>query len=220
MRQKMARSKVVLSRDSAGPAGRSDRFSATLSRVCREDASARCGSEGDTASGFPVCSIRPRRPHRRSTRRSPGLVPPGPIGSGWAVAMVGNSIPMGFVLVRFLLSLAFVFATYNPTGYSLFHWITDAGASVLSLKAVVGLALLMMYYAIFRVVFAAFRLSGLIVAGLAAVLVVSELASIVVPRRSHPFWHFNVLLSQYIIRRASPTTAFKESTPAPISVIQ
>jgi hypothetical protein len=57
----------------------------------------------------------------------------------------------------------------------------------------------MIYYAIFRVVFAAFRRSGLVVAGLAAVLFVSELASIVVPRRSQPFWHFNILLSQYII---------------------
>ena len=43
------------------------------------------------------------------------------------------------------------------------------------------------------------RFAGLIVAGLAAVLFVSELASIVVPRRSQPFWHFNILLSQYII---------------------
>src|SRR5712691_3199389 len=106
---------------------------------------------------------------------------------------------MGFVLVRLLLSLAFVFATYNPTGYSFFHWITDVGEGVLSLKAVVGLALAMTYYAIFRVVFAAFRRSGLIVAGLVAVLFASALASIVVPKRSQPFWHFNIELSQYII---------------------
>jgi hypothetical protein len=131
----------------------------------------------------------PRRRCSRADRRRLDLT----------MAMVGSSLPMGFVLVRFLLSLAFVFATYNPSGYSLFHWITDVGAGVLSLKAVVGLALVMVYYAIFRVVFAAFRRSGLIVAGLAAVLFVSELASIVVPRRSQPFWHFNILLSQYII---------------------
>jgi len=106
---------------------------------------------------------------------------------------------MGFVLVRLLLSLAFVFATYNPTGYSFFHWITDVGEGVLSLKAVVGLALAMTYYAIYRVVFAAFRRSGLIVAGLVAVLFASALASIVVPKRSQPFWHFNIELSQYII---------------------
>ena len=109
---------------------------------------------------------------------------------------MGNALPMGFFLVRFLLSLGFVFATYNPTGYSIFHWITDVGAGVLSLKAVVGLAIAMIYYAIFRVVFAAFRRSGLIVAGLVAGLLV---VSIVAPRRSEPFWDFNILLGQYVI---------------------
>jgi hypothetical protein len=112
---------------------------------------------------------------------------------------MGNSLPMGFFLVRFLSSLAFVFATYNPTGYSIFHWIADVGQGKLPLKAGVGLALAMIYYVIFRVVFAAFRRSGLIVAGLFAVLFASELASIVVPRRSQPFWNFNILVSQYII---------------------
>lgn len=115
------------------------------------------------------------------------------------VAMVGNSIPMGFFLVRLLFSLALVSATYNPTGYSFYHWIADVGAGMLSLKAVVALILVMLYYAIFRVVFAAFRRSGLIVAGLAAVLFVSEVAAIVVPRRTQPVWHFNLRLTQYII---------------------
>jgi hypothetical protein len=106
---------------------------------------------------------------------------------------------MGFFLVRFLCSLALVFSTYNPTGYSFYHWITDVGAGLLSLKAIVALTLVMIYYAIFRVVFAAFRRSGLIVAGLAAVLFVSELVSLFVPRRSQPFWHFNIVLSQYVV---------------------
>jgi hypothetical protein len=115
------------------------------------------------------------------------------------MATVSEPVAMGFLLVRFLLSLAFVFATYNPTGYSIYHWITDVGGGPLSLKAVVLLALAMLYYAIFRVVFAAFRRSGLIVAGLVAVLFVTELALILAPRGSQPFWHFNILLSQYII---------------------
>ena len=200
MRQKVARSKGVLSRNGAPPAGRSDRFPATVSQACRGTplpvAVARVTQEAPCLYAFfdrgePIADpiADPRGRLFRADRRRLDL----------AVAMVGNSLPMGFVLVRFLLSLAFVFATYNPTGYSLFHWITDVGAGVLSLKAVVALALVMIYYAIFRVVFAAFRRSGLIVAGLAAVLFVSELASLVVPRQSQPFWHFNILLSQYII---------------------
>jgi hypothetical protein len=106
---------------------------------------------------------------------------------------------MGFFLVRFLLSLALVFSTYNPTGYSFYHWVTDFGEGLLSVKAIVALALAMIYYAIFRVVFAAFRRSGLVVAGLAAVLFVGGLASVVVPRRSQPHWHFNILVGQYVI---------------------
>lgn len=109
---------------------------------------------------------------------------------------------MGFFLVRLLVSFAFVFATYNPTGYSFYHWITDVGAGMLSLKAAVALAIAMTYYATFRVVFAAFRRSGLVVAGLVAVLFVSEVVSIVVPQRSQPFWHFNILVSQYVILSA------------------
>jgi hypothetical protein len=106
---------------------------------------------------------------------------------------------MGFFFVRFLLSLLLVFSTYNPTGYSFFHWATQSGEGLLSVKATVALALAMLYYAIFRVVFAAFRRSGLIVAGLAAVLFVGGLASILVPRRSQPHWHFNILIGQYVL---------------------
>jgi uncharacterized protein DUF6524 len=111
----------------------------------------------------------------------------------------GNCLQMGFFVVRFLLSLALVFSTYNPTGYSFYHWVTDFGGGLFSVKVAVAFALAMIYYAIFRVVFAAFRRSGLIVAGLAAVLFVVGLASVVVPRRSQPFWQFNILFAQYVI---------------------
>jgi hypothetical protein len=112
--------------------------------------------------------------------------------------MVNNSLPVAFFVVRFLFSLALVFSTYNPTGYSFYHWITDIGAGMLSLKMIVVLALVMIYYAIFRVVFAAFRRSGLIFAGIAAVLFGIELAIVVAVRRSQHSWHFYFLLSQYV----------------------
>jgi hypothetical protein len=115
-----------------------------------------------------------------------------------AVAMVTNSLPLAFFLARFLFSLALVFSTYNPSGYSFYHWITDIGAGLPSLKVIVALTLVMIYYAIFRVVFAAFRRSGLIVAGLAAGLLAIELATVVAARRSQHSWHFYFLLSQYV----------------------
>jgi hypothetical protein len=111
-----------------------------------------------------------------------------------AVAMMGNSLPMGYFIVRFLFSLALVFSTYNPTGYSAYHWISDIGEGPFSLKALVALAFAMIYYAVFRVVFAAFRRSGLVVAGLAVVLFFGALGSLVEPRRPQPGWHLNILL--------------------------
>src|SRR5260221_1759097 len=104
--------------------------------------------------------------------------------------MANEPHPLAFVFARFLFSLALVLATFNPTGYSFYHWITDLGMGLLSLKVIVALTLAMIYYMLFRVVFAAFRRSGLIVGGLAAVLFAVELGSIVAARRSTHSWHF------------------------------
>ena len=110
--------------------------------------------------------------------------------------MMHYSLPVAFFIARFLFSLALVFSTYNPTGYSFYHWITDLGAGLPAAKMIVALALAMIYYAVFRVVFAAFRRSGLIVAALAAVLFVLELTSLVATRRSSPAWSFSFV--QYV----------------------
>jgi len=112
--------------------------------------------------------------------------------------MANDPLPLAFFFARFLFSLALVLATYNPSGYSFYHWMIDFGAGLPSLKVIVALILVMIYYVIFRVVFAAFRRSGLIVGGLAALLFTIELAGVVVARRSQHSWHFYFLLSQYI----------------------
>ena len=112
--------------------------------------------------------------------------------------MANDPLPLAFFFARFLFSLALVLATYNPSGYSYYHWMIDLGAGLPSLKVIVALILVMIYYVIFRVVFAAFRRSGLIVGGLAALLFTIELAGVVVARRSQHSWHFYFLLSQYI----------------------
>jgi hypothetical protein len=114
-----------------------------------------------------------------------------------AVAIVNDPLPLAFFLVRFLCSLALVFSTYNPTGYSCYHLITNFGAGLPSLKVIVALTLVMIYYVVFRVVFAAFRRSGLIVAGLAVVLFGIALASMGSARQSQHSWHFYFLVSQY-----------------------
>jgi hypothetical protein len=112
--------------------------------------------------------------------------------------MANEPLPLAFVFARFLFSLALVLATYNPTGYSFYHWIIDFGDGLLSLKVVVALILAMIYYMLFRVVFAAFRRSGMIVGGLAGVLFATELARVVAAQQSQHSWHFYFLLGQYV----------------------
>jgi hypothetical protein len=72
------------------------------------------------------------------------------------------------LMARLAISLLLVFATFNPSGYSIYHWLIAAGSAPISLKLVVLIAVAMIAYTIFRVVFAAFRWSGLIAASLAA----------------------------------------------------
>ena len=112
--------------------------------------------------------------------------------------MANEPLPLAFLVARFLFSLALVFATYNPTGYSVYHWVADFGAGPPSVKAAVTLALVMVYYAMFRVVFSALRRSGMIMGGLAALLFATELARILAEWRSHPTWDFYFLLAQYV----------------------
>ena len=115
-----------------------------------------------------------------------------------AVAMATEPLPLAFVLARFLFTLTLVLATYNPTGYSFFHWATDFGAGLPSLKVMVGVTLVMIYYVMFRVVFAAFRQSGLIVSFLVVVLCVVELGNVFAAQQSQNSWQFYVLASQYV----------------------
>jgi hypothetical protein len=112
--------------------------------------------------------------------------------------MANEPLPLAFVFARFLCALALVLATYNPTGYSFYHWIIALGEGLLSLKVVVAMTLAMIYYMLFRVVFAAFRRSGMIVGGLAGVLFATELARVAATGHSQHTWHFYFLLGQYV----------------------
>ena len=71
-------------------------------------------------------------------------------------------------LVRWLVALVLVFATFNPTSYSYFRWIVPWDGQNLPLKALVGIVLLIGYVIYFR---ATFRSIGPIGMALAAALV-------------------------------------------------
>lgn len=46
------------------------------------------------------------------------------------------------VLVRIVFALALVLLTFNPSGYSFYHWIVRAGAGAMAVKAFAGMLLL------------------------------------------------------------------------------
>lgn len=48
-------------------------------------------------------------------------------------------------LVRWIVALALVFATFNPSDYSYYRWVTAVGREWLALKVLVGVVLLILY---------------------------------------------------------------------------
>ena len=108
--------------------------------------------------------------------------------------MAHSAFSASSLLARLLISLLLVFATYNPTGYSVCHWVVAAGSGPISLKLLAALSLAMIYYAIIRIVLAAFRLSGLIVAALVIILGFAEMSLLGKPPDS---WRVYVVLAQY-----------------------
>ena len=75
-----------------------------------------------------------------------------------------------YFLVRWLLCAFVVFATYNPSGYSLFHWLQSSGSDYLAIKAVLFIALFWIYLTIISIARVAVGPRGLYAAVIAVVL--------------------------------------------------
>lgn len=56
--------------------------------------------------------------------------------------MAVQGISWSGMFVRVLLAIALVLATYNPTGYSFYHWLTAPPAGITAIKALLGVFLL------------------------------------------------------------------------------
>ena len=52
--------------------------------------------------------------------------------------------PVSFLL-RWLIAMILVFATFNPTAYSFFRWVAPMDGESLPLKALAGIVLLIVY---------------------------------------------------------------------------
>ncbi|MBT3372020.1 MAG: hypothetical protein HOA08_20665 [Rhodospirillaceae bacterium] len=74
--------------------------------------------------------------------------------------------PVSFLL-RWLIAMILVFATFNPTAYSFFRWVAPMDGESLPLKALAGIVLLIVYVIYFR---ATWRSIGPIGVTLAAAL--------------------------------------------------
>jgi hypothetical protein len=75
--------------------------------------------------------------------------------------MPGSGISLGGALVRIALALLLVFGTFNPSGYSLFHWITGAPVTVTPGKVLAALVLAIGWLACLRTAFIAMGWLGL-----------------------------------------------------------
>jgi hypothetical protein len=108
-----------------------------------------------------------------------------------------------FTLVPFAVRLAssafLVFATYNPSGYSYYHWAINPHGGAPALKVVVGLAIILLYAAVLRVVVAAFRRSGLILGVAAGLFFSSEIVIVLLPADASLSWRGWMLVAQYAV---------------------
>ncbi len=81
--------------------------------------------------------------------------------------MARPSFSSSSFLVRWVIALVLVFASFNPTSYSYFRWVTGDDGGNLPLKALVGVVLAIGYVIFLR---ATWRSIGPIGVGLAAAL--------------------------------------------------
>ena len=86
--------------------------------------------------------------------------------------MAAGSISWSGVALRVALALALVLATFNPTGWSFYHWVSAPPAGVTAVKAFAGVLLLIGWLVCLRTAFVALGLVG-------AILLAALLATVV-----------------------------------------
>jgi len=86
--------------------------------------------------------------------------------------MAANAISWTGVALRIVLALTLVLATFNPTGWSFYHWISAPPTDITALKAFAAVLLLISWIVCLRTAYVALGLLG-------AVLLAVLLATIV-----------------------------------------
>jgi hypothetical protein len=77
--------------------------------------------------------------------------------------MEKKGVPGGGILIRLLVTLVLIFATYNPEGLSYYHWIS-AGGPITPLKAFTGVVLAIGWIFLLRSTLRSLHLVGTLLA--------------------------------------------------------
>ena len=75
-----------------------------------------------------------------------------------------NGFGMGEFFLRLLLALVVVFATYNPEGFSYYHWVYEELPNFTVLKAFIGVIILIGWIILLRATFGSLCLLGVVLA--------------------------------------------------------
>ena len=75
-----------------------------------------------------------------------------------------KGIGFGGFMGRLIAALVLVFATYNPSGWSYFHWLSEGGFAIDPLKALAGIVLLIGWVVFLRATVSSLGLLGVILA--------------------------------------------------------
>lgn len=67
-------------------------------------------------------------------------------------------------LIRWVVALAAALATFNPTAWSYYHWVTSGGESDLALKALAGVVLLILFVIYLRATWNSLGAVGVVLA--------------------------------------------------------
>ena len=76
--------------------------------------------------------------------------------------MAVQGISWSGILIRIALAVALVLVTYNPTGYSFYHWLSEPPPGVSAVKALLGVLLLIAWVVCLRTVRVALGWLGVI----------------------------------------------------------
>lgn len=76
--------------------------------------------------------------------------------------MAARSFTFSSFAVRWFLAVLLVLATFNPAGFSYYHWLTEVESGSLAVKALVGVAFAIGYVIFLRATFRSIGAPGLV----------------------------------------------------------